>query len=134
MRNISKEIINEMKARVEYFIDENSFNFACIINGLIPLITFTIGYYIDNKSVTMIEFILLLLLVIFIFTVLTFASSYLKAYANKIGKGEELPVPSERFTTEDEFGEVFVNVDRMQEMILYVADVENHLKRKGFLK
>lgn len=131
---MQKEIIKEMKARVRYFFDENSFTFACIINGLIPLITFTIGYYIDNKSITMLEFIMFLVLVIFVFTSLTFLSSYLKAYANKIGRGEELPIPAERLTTEDEFGEVFVDVDRIQEMILYVADVENHLKRKGLLK
>lgn len=60
-------------------------------------------------------------------------SWFLKSFADKIGKGEAPPVPSERFTTEDGDGEVSCEYSRMQEMLLFVNDYEKWLERKGLL-
>lgn len=65
--------------------------------------------------------------------VLVTIGALLRGYANKVGKGTDCPVPQDRFTSEDEYGEVFVETSRLQEMILYVDDVENWLTRKGML-
>ena len=52
---------------------------------------------------------------------------------DKIGKGREIPIPESKFTQEDEDGEVSIDTHRLQEMILYVADVESYLERKHLI-
>lgn len=42
------------------------------------------------------------------------------------------PVPVKRFTSEFEDGEVSVEKSRLQEMILYVSEVEDWLESSGF--
>lgn len=45
-----------------------------------------------------------------------------------------IPVPNERFTVVDEDNDmVSIDNDRLQEMLLYVADLEDTLERKGVL-
>lgn len=58
---------------------------------------------------------------------------YLRSYANKIGKGTTIPVPEKRFTEVDDYGEVSIPNNRIQELILYLADLEDWLERKGLL-
>lgn len=61
-------------------------------------------------------------------------ASFIKYYANMIGKGDMCPIPVERFTEiDEENGIVSIDNSRVQEMILYVGDVEEFLKRKGYL-
>ena len=43
----------------------------------------------------------------------------------------EIPVPSERFTTVDKDGMVSVDKNRIQEMIIYVGEVEDYLSDAG---
>ena len=45
-----------------------------------------------------------------------------------------IPIPRKRFTQEEGYGEYSVEQARINEMILYVAEVENYLERKGLLK
>lgn len=47
--------------------------------------------------------------------------------------GQSVPAPSKRFTEVSEDGMVSVPSDRLQEMLLYVADVEDSLERSGRL-
>lgn len=65
-----------------------------------------------------------------VFVALFLYSKVLQAVANATGCGDSFPVPVKRFTTVDEDGVVSVENDRLQEMILYVADVEDYLERK----
>lgn len=58
---------------------------------------------------------------------------YLKEFANKTGKGNTIPIPDRRFTDVDEDGEASVENKRIQEMILYLADLEDWMERKGWL-
>lgn len=58
-----------------------------------------------------------------------FCSTIIERLADKTGKGKNIPIPQERFTEEDEYGEVSIEQTRLQEMILYVNDVENYLER-----
>ena len=69
----------------------------------------------------------------FVPLVLILITAMLRGYANKVGKGVDCPVPEERFTEELGDGEVVVSTERLQEMILYVDDVENYLERRGML-
>lgn len=56
-------------------------------------------------------------------------SKYLK-YSEVENTG--FPVPTKRFTTEFRDGEVTVENSRLQEMIIYVCDVEDWLESSGF--
>jgi hypothetical protein len=56
-------------------------------------------------------------------------SKYLK-YSEVEDNG--FPVPCKRFTTESRDGEVTVENNRLQEMIIYVCDVEDWLESSGF--
>lgn len=56
-------------------------------------------------------------------------SKYLK-YSEVEDKG--FPVPVKRFTSESRDGEVSIEKNRLQEMILYVSEVEDWLESSGF--
>lgn len=56
-------------------------------------------------------------------------SKYLK-YSEVEDNG--FPVPTKRFTTESRDGEVTIENSRLQEMIIYVCDVEDWLESSGF--
>ena len=56
-------------------------------------------------------------------------SKYLK-YSEVEDTG--FPVPTKRFTSESRDGEVTVENSRLQEMIIYVCDVEDWLESSGF--
>lgn len=59
---------------------------------------------------------------------------YMKEISNRLNKGVRIPIPTKRFTEVDhETGEVNVRQDRLQELILYLADLEDWLERKGWL-
>lgn len=58
---------------------------------------------------------------------------YTKELANKSGKGNTIPIPKKRFTEVDEDGEVSVENSRIQELLLYVADIEDYMERKRWL-
>lgn len=45
----------------------------------------------------------------------------------------EFPVPSDRFTTVDKDGMVSVDKNRIQEMIIYVGEVEDYLSDMGHI-
>lgn len=56
-------------------------------------------------------------------------SKYLK-YSEVEDTG--FPVPAKRFTSEHRDGEVSIENSRLQEMIIYVCDVEDWLESSGF--
>lgn len=67
----------------------------------------------------------------FIFVVVGFA---LKSYARVSGTDHsDIPVPYRRFTNVDyDSGQVDVDYGRVQEMILYMADLEDWFDRNGY--
>lgn len=56
-----------------------------------------------------------------------------KEFANKSGKGNTIPIPTKRFTEVDNDGEVSIENNRIQELLLYVADLEDYMERKRWL-
>lgn len=61
-------------------------------------------------------------------------ASIFRRVSNSIGRGETFPVPKERFTSVDEDGNPSVGVQRIEELILYVADVEEWLSKNGYIR
>lgn len=54
-----------------------------------------------------------------------------KGIADKLGKGIDVPIPAQRFTEIDSDGEVRIPVERSEELILYMADLEDWLEKQG---
>lgn len=52
---------------------------------------------------------------------------------NKANKGSAVPVPRKRFTEVKDDGEVTAEYARMEEMLLYMADLEDYLERKHLM-
>lgn len=109
------------------FIENNLRNFALILNAILPFLMYWIGQevYKQRRVITFGSEILLPFLIGFII-------NYLKSYANKIGKGVTIPVPEKRFTEIND-DEVSIDNDRIQELLLYTADLEDWLERKNLL-
>lgn len=58
-------------------------------------------------------------------------AAFLISLGNKLGRGYDMPLPSERFTEVSDDGEVTMLQSRQQEMLLWVADVEDWVERMG---
>ena len=126
--SIMGTIIVDVVRAVDYFITSNLRNFAWILNFILPYLMYIVGQnayatrgYLGVGGELFIPII---------FCVITYV---LRSYANKIGKGTTIPVPSKRFTEVDDYGEVSISNNRIQELILYLADLEDWLERKGLL-
>lgn len=123
------EIILDVIGMVAYFIKENLRNFANLMNLLLPFGMYFVGQWcvVERGQVAVGGEIAIPIVVCIIVY-------YLRSLANKFGKGSSIPIPEKRFTeVDDESGEVNVRNDRVQELILYLADLEDWLERKGLL-
>lgn len=92
--------------------------FSIILKASIPYMMYCFGKYEPDK-----------LYWLFLPMVVWFVTIVLDRLAEKTGKGKNLPIPVKRFTEEDSDGEVSIEQSRLQEMILYVNDVESYLER-----
>lgn len=133
MRNLCSilaEITIEAFCSFTYFIKSNLIVFANIISWIVPYLMYFAGQYAAAGEIKSIigpygEIFIPVASMVLIY--------YLKATANKIGKGVTIPVPDKRFTEVGEDGEVSVEQKRIQELILYMADLEDWMERKGML-
>lgn len=127
--HLTGEILAEAILGILYFITCNLRNFGHLLDMLLPYFMLVLGmvcYQLRGEFTLGAEVFLPILVML--------VSYYCKNLANKLGKGDTFPVPERRFTSEDEDGNPEIEVDRIQELILYIADVEEWLERKGYLK
>ncbi len=122
------EIIVELFTEVIYFCKNNIRNFAWLLNITLPYIMYIIGQYVHDKRGEILPGGEIFIPIIFGLII-----CLLRSYANKIGKGTKVPIPPKRFTYVDDDGEVTISYHRIQELILYLADLEDWLERKGLL-
>lgn len=125
---VTTEIIADALHNIAYFISSNLKNFAVFLGLLLPYAMYFIGqhsYSVKGKMCVGYE----LIIPVAIYIVICF----MKSYANRIGKGTTIPIPTKRFTEIDD-DEVTIDQNRLQEIILYLADLENWLERKGLLR
>ena len=125
---IIAEITSEIFNNIAYFIKNNLVTFANVLNFISPYVMYFVGQYVIGKGEFVIGYEILIPLVLFIL------AYYSKSTANKIGKGVVIPKPDKRFTEVDDDGEVSIENNRIQELILYMADLEDWMERKGILK
>ena len=57
--------------------------------------------------------------------------SVLRYLGESDGQGVGIPVPSHRFTQRDRNGDVSINEEDLNEVILYLADLEDNLEANG---
>ena len=119
---ITKEILIDAYYTIIYVAEKNINNLSNILLFCLPYIMYFLGKGKIEINKYMIIPVVMFLIIMF-----------LKTYANKIGKGSTIPIPERRFTEVDEDGEVSVEVSRTQELLLWTADVEDWLHRKGLL-
>lgn len=128
--NIIVDIILEFYYEALDFVGNNLRNVSIILRAGLPYFMWYIGIYLYHKRGKFIvggEIFIPFLVFIVIY--------FIRQFANRIGKGEKIPVPEERFTEPgEEEGEYTVETRRIEEMILYMSNLENWLQRKGLLK
>ena len=118
-----KSILKQIYLSAKYYIKNNMYFVSMAIKTITP---FALIYLATKGEYSMYILILIQALI-------EVVCYLVKSISNYIGKGESVPVPKEKFTETHEDGEVSVSRSRMQEMILYLADVEEYLERKGLL-
>lgn len=123
------EILYDIIFAVGYFIENNLRNLAALLSIALPFAMLLIGQNIALKRGSFAiggEILIPPIVGVIIY--------FIRSLANKLGKGITVPTPKKRFTEVDnETGEVNILNDRVQELILYVADLEDWLQRKGLL-
>ena len=119
---ITKEILIDAYFTIIYVAEKNINNLSNMLLFCLPYIMYFLGKGKFEINKYMIIPVVMFLIIMF-----------LKTYANKIGKGSTIHIPERRFTEVDEDGEVSVEVSRTQELLLWTADVEDWLHRKGLL-
>lgn len=92
--------------------------FSTILKASIPYMMYYFGKYESDKMYWL-----------FLPMIVWFVTIVFDRLAEKTGNGKNIPVPIKRFTEEDSDGEVSIEQSRLQEMILYVNDVENYLEK-----
>lgn len=128
-RNIVKEITIDFLHVVTYFFTTNMRSFANILTVACPYMMYFIGQYskVGNFYFTFNYYHLLIPIAIVLVTY------FLHSAANKTGKGNACPVPAKRFTKVSDEGEVSIEQARLQELLLYVADLEDWMERKNIM-
>lgn len=122
---VTQDIISE----VLYFFAVNMRYFANLISTVTPYAMYFIG---QNIALTRGRFAVGG--EIFIPILIAVVVYYLRQIANRSGKGNTIPVPEKRFTEVDEStGEVTILTSRTEEMLLYMADLEDWLERRRML-
>lgn len=119
--------ISELYHQFKYFISINIKYLIKLIDISIPYIYayISILLYRDRNSL-IIGYEVLIPIVAYIIL------SVLNNFLNKINKGYDIPLPRERFTTLNDNGNVSVDNSSINDIILYLYDLEEYLKSKGY--
>ncbi len=123
-----KDITMDVWYEVVYFVQMNMRYAAALAEIALPY-----GMYVLGQSVALSRGSIEVGGEIFIPILCTVVIHYIKEFANKSGKGNTIPIPAKRFTEVDDDGEVSVDNKRLQELLLYVADLEDYMTRKRWL-
>lgn len=119
--------ISELYHQFKYFISINIKYLIKLIDISIPYIYayISILLYRDRKDI-IIGYEVLIPIIAYIIL------SVLNNFLNKINKGYDIPLPRERFTTLNDNGNVSVDNSSINDIILYLYDLEEYLKSKGY--
>lgn len=119
--------ISELYHQFKYFISINIKYLIKLIDISIPYIYayISILLYRDRNNL-IIGYEVLIPIIAYIIL------SVLNNFLNKINKGYDIPLPRERFTTLNDNGNISVDNSSINDIILYLYDLEEYLKSKGY--
>lgn len=119
--------ISELYYQFKYFISINIKYLIKLIDISIPYIYayISILLYKDRNSF-IIGYEVLIPIIAYIIL------SVLNSFLNKINRGYDIPIPRERFTILNDNGNVSVDNSSINDIILYLYDLEEYLKSKGY--
>lgn len=107
---------------------DNLRNFTVLVNFILPYVCLCIGQYCYWwRGGYGVGGELLLPMMVFIFI------HIVNMYTNKIGKGTTIPVPAKRFTDIANDGMVSIANDRLEELILYMGDLEDWMEKNNLM-
>lgn len=120
--NVLMQTLKEMLSSLKYGVIEELDKIALIIQIAVPVVIASFELNIVKMLV--------------ISCMLTIVVKYIKEVGYKLNHVTErgFPIPMSRFTNKDENGFIYVKEEETQEAILYLCDVEDYLKSKGWLK
>lgn len=115
------QTLSELLATFKYGLIEELDKIAIVIQILIPIV-------IDRMDLSTPKMLL-------VSCVLVVCVKYIKEVGYKLNHVTErgFPIPLQRFTNRDENGFISINEEETQEAMLYLCDVEDYLKSKGWL-
>ena len=122
-----KSSILELYHQFKYFISINLKYLVKLIEISIPYIYAYISILLyKERNNLIIGYEVLIPIIAYIIL------SVLNNFLNKINKGYDIPLPRERFTTLNDNGNVSVDNSSINDIILYLYDLEEYLKSKGY--
>lgn len=123
------EVTAEMFGGIAYNIKKYGIRYAAILLEISnPYVMYFLAQYLiasRGRVVFGSE-----LLIPFVFW---YMSKLLRKVAIRLNGGLKVPAPNKRFTEVDEDGMVSVDNNRVEEMLLYVADLEDWMETRGLL-
>lgn len=126
--NILKEVAEEAVHSVAYFAKHSIKHLATLIKLLTPYLMYVLG-----QKLALDRGMFAVGGEVFIPVYLWLLAEFIESVANKLNRGPRIPKPTERFTEVDEDGMVSVEEARVDELLIYVADLEDWMERKGWL-
>lgn len=120
--------ISELYHQFKYFISINIKYLIKFIDISIPYIYayISILLYRERNNNLIIGYEVLIPIIAYIIL------SVLNSFLNKINRGYDIPLPRERFTILNDNGNVSVDNSSINDIILYLYDLEEYLKSKGY--
>lgn len=120
------EPLMEQMSTILFYAKNNAYALLCIMHFALPTVCIVLGQNLGSSTsvITPVCIVLAVQMVLW----------YTKKVYSKMGKGEDPPIPRVRFTHIDASGEVSIESERVQELLLYMADLEDYYNRKGKLK
>lgn len=123
-----KDITMEVLCTVKYTVVSSSYNVATLALVVLPYAMYALGQWVALER-GYIGFGGEILIPV----VVGVLAYYMKEIGNRYNKGKSIPVPSKRFTSVDPDGEVSIEQSRLNELILYTADLEDWFTKRGML-
>lgn len=122
------EITYDIFAGLVYFLQVNLRYVANIIEIMLPYVMYVMGQELAierGRFAVGGE--------IFVPIVVCVVIHYIREIGYRFNTGSRIPIPEKRFTEVGDDGEVSVPNSRVQEMLLYVAELEDWMERKRWL-
>lgn len=115
------QTMKELLSAFKYGLIEELDKVAVVIQVLIPIV-------IARTDLNLVEMLL-------VSCVLVICVKYIREVGYKLNHVTErgFPIPLQRFTKQDENGFISIKEEETQEAMLYLCDVEDYLKSKGWL-